>query len=696
MPYSSVIRNPLLLTLFSVFYFSFFITLKANMNRALVESTILINLQEIRGTKINSTKKNQRRLSQGAGTSIQNAVEQSKAVLPDLLPLTNSLTNTFSNLGNESLLEAVKFAINYLAQNKLNFTLSDTDLLAGINSVLISFMQASEAKGDDLANTIIQLPQIVFSNLIPDKVKSWNGSIPVWSRDLSQVLINSINKAKIKTDPEVLQKTVAKSSVAALLKILSESTNTADGFSPLITNVEATRAVKNDEMLFDGVPNFMKFDPEKARFLEFAAKGLSDGLFTNTDGALSEQNIRNYSKTLGSGIMEGTVEFISGLPGDNTLFTYEITKALSTGLTLGAVYNTSSNEESRNLFLPEITAEVLSQEIAFSAISSTLDQGSALKLNRLAESVSFGTAMGAQLASVLDKTWEYEDGWEIYARNSLAKATAKGSANGAINAASKYIENDPTIEDTNNKTTRREILDVASGSALGSLIGNTGLAVYYPTIMQPIINYSAQGATSGGITADNLSMVDKPKGVTEEFEIEIARALAHGAANGAIFQIVGLKNESMPDKRTYDFETISAAEAVSYGSTYGAITGGIKSGEDGLIIKQAIYQGTSEGATAGASLALGYDASVADLVELKSSIAIKAAIKKNNDEAAIKANSTMAVKTIQTSSQDMLLLMRKFNINPLYTNPTRIFSNPDAVDEEALPFKEKFPIASPI
>jgi hypothetical protein len=56
----------------------------------------------------------------------------------------------------------------------------------------------------------------------------------------------------------------------------------------------------------------------------------------------------------------------------------------------------------------------------------------------------------------------------------------------------------------------------------------------------------------------------------------------------------------------------------------------------------------------------------------------------------------MAVKTIQTSSQDMLLLMRKFNINPLYTNPTRIFSNPNAVDKEALPFKEKFPIASPI
>ena len=95
-----------------------------------------------------------------------------------------------------------------------------------------------------------------------------------------------------------------------------------------------------------------------------------------------------------------------------------------------------------------------------------------------------------------------------------------------------------------------------------------------------------------------------------------------------LFQVVGLKKESLPDKRTYDFETISAAEAVSYGSTYGAITGGITSGEDGLIIKQAIYQGTTEGATVGASLALGYDEKVADSVNFKSAVAMKSAIKK--------------------------------------------------------------------
>ncbi|MBT3668545.1 MAG: hypothetical protein HN548_13785 [Opitutae bacterium] len=670
--------------------------ISANIDKTLVESTLLINLQEFPRSKIDKSNQNNRRLSNGASTSIQDAVDSNQTALSEITPLTISLQNTFSTFNDENLLEALEYAISYLALNKTNFNLTDSDILSGIKSSIIAYLKTSEANNENLESAVSKLPEIVYSSLIPARVKSWNGNVPVWSKDISRILMETINESELAADSALLQKTLAKNSVSTLLKILSESSDKANGFTNRISNVDISRSVPNEEMLFGGTPNFMKFDPEKTKFLEFAAKGLSDALFINNQSTFSKESIQSASKLIGSGTMEGAIEFISTLEGDNSLFAYEVTKALSTGLSLSAVYNTSNKEENRDLSLPESAAESISQEIAFSVISSSLDQGYGLELNRLAESVSFGAAMGAQLASVLDKSWDYEEGWELYSRNALAKATAKGSANGSINAASKYIENDPNIDDTNTKTTRREILDVASGSALGSLIGNTGLAVYYPTIMQPIINKSAQGATSGGITADNLSMVDKPKGVTEEFEIEIARALAHGAAHGALFQIVGLKKDAMPDKRTYDFETISAAEAVSYGSTYGAITGGIKSGEDGLIIKQAIYQGTSEGATVGASLALGYDESVADLVDLKSSIAVKAAIKKTNDEAAIKANSTMAVKTIQTSSQDMLLLMRKFNINPLYTNPTRIFSNPNAVEEEPLPFKDKFPVASPI
>ena len=240
------------------------------------------------------------------------------------------------------------------------------------------------------------------------------------------------------------------------------------------------------------------------------------------------------------------------------------------------------------------------------------------------------------------------------------------------------------------------MLQIASGSALGSLLGSTGLAIYYPTTME-IISSAAQGSTNGGMTAQNLSMVDKPNGVTEEFEVEIARALAFGASEGALFQIVALQNKSNPESPTFESQTVTAAESVSYGAAFGAVSGGISSGEDPLIVKQAINQGITEGSTVGISLALGYDATVANSVETKSSVAIKSAIQKKVNEAASKANNSMAVKSIQTSSRDMLLLMRKFNINPLFTNPTKIFSNPAKKEEEApKPLKDEFPVASPI
>ena len=683
------------LLIFSLFYCGNICT-GATIDKALVESAILINLQEFPSSTDNIRNTNQRRLSVNAGTSIQGIIDLNRSSLPEIDPLTSSLTSTFSSFPNENLLEAVEYSINYLSNNKENFNLSDQDLLAGIKSSVIAFLNSSESTGSDLLEVIPNLPGIVFKNLIPVKVDSWGGNIPTWAKELSITLMESISEASITADKNELKKLASRATTSTVLQIINDSTIKSNGLLPSITPVDPSREVASQEMSFDGTASFMKFDTEKTRLLEFTAKGLADGFFANDSTPLSAENIQVYSQVLGESTISGAVEYLSSLEGDNSLFTYEVTKALSTGLTLSAVYNSASTEEYRELMLAEIAAESISQAISSQIIISSIAQQNGHLLHRLAESASFGSAMGAQMASVLDKSWEFEDGWELYNRNNLAKATSKGSAYGAINAASQYIENDPTVEDTNDKTSRREILDIASGSALGSLIGNTGLAVYYPTLLQPIISQSAQGATTGGITAKNLSLIDKPKGVTEEFEIEIARALAHGAAHGALFQVVGLKNDSMPDKRTYDFETIAAAEAVSYGSTYGAITGGIESGEDGLIIKQAIYQGTTEGATVGASLALGYDSAIADIVEIKSSMAIKSAIKKTNDEAAVKANSSMAVKTIQTSSQDMLFLMRKFNINPLYTNPTRIFSNPDAVEEESLPFKDKFPVASPI
>ena len=678
--------------------------LYAGIDKALVESTILINLPSLTDGTHSPSISNQRRLSDTAATSIQSVVDLNQSALPDTTALISSLTNTFNSFPDENLSEALEYAVSYLVDNKTNFNLNDDSLLAGINASMVSYINSSLAKNDDLSANISKMPEIIYSNIIPKKVISWNENVPHWSRKISEQLARSLNESDLTSNKYPDQQTImdqhqrnlVRNSIKSLLKILSETTESGNGFTGGISTVNSGRNEPNQQMMFDGINGFMKFDPEKSRFLEFASKGLTDGLLHQYMNNLSDQNVEGFAKILGEESMKGVTELFVSLAGDNMLFAFEATKSISTGLTLGLVYNTSGTEIYRENNLATNAAESISQSLSYQIISSSIEKANGYDLNRLAESVAFGTSMGAQLASVLDKSWDYEEGWELYSRNELAKATAKGSANGSIDAASIHIQNDPTIADSDDKTTREEILSVASGAALGSSLGNTALAVYYPTLLQPIINNSSQGSTYGGITAKNLSFVDKPQGVTEEFEIEIARAIAHGAAHGALFQIVGLKKDSLPDKRTYDFETISAAEAVSYGSTYGAITGGITSGEDGLIIKQAIYQGTTEGATVGASLALGYDEKVADSVNFKSAVAMKSAIKKTNEEAAVKANSTMAVKTIQTSSQDMLLLMRKFNINPLYTNPTKIFSNPNGVDEDNLPFENKFPFASPI
>ena len=51
-------------------------------------------------------------------------------------------------------------------------------------------------------------------------------------------------------------------------------------------------------MKFDGsLQKFKKFDPAKSRILEFAAKGLADGIFLSAP--LTKSNVPSYSKELG-------------------------------------------------------------------------------------------------------------------------------------------------------------------------------------------------------------------------------------------------------------------------------------------------------------------------------------------------------------------------------------------------------------
>jgi len=668
-----------------------------NVNHALIESSILLNSKELlkpQITSLNTTR--ERRLSDVNENSIESEIAKITPDFDSFPELEKSLTLTFNSFPIEDLKESALYAINYIFQNHKSIGISEVNLLNTIKSILASFVDSGASRGSNLEESYPGLVVDVYELLLPLKISTNNYSIPNWSKNLSKIFIDVASSESVADIKSRLQQKVIEDISKSNLQILNNFEYSTGNFIPKITPVDTSRKLENPDMLFGGENRFMKFNPSKTAILQFSSRGLAEGIFDESNNAIDINSVEKLADMIGNSVSTSTISFLTSLVGDNSLFAYESINAISTGITLGAVYKVSQNETYRDNDLPYATAESISNSIASQSITTSLNMATGFELHRVSESVAFGTSMGAQLSTVLDKSLDYEKDWELFSRTKLAEATSKGSANGAINAASQFIENDPNIPDTFGTTSRKEILQIASGSALGSLMGNTGLAIYYPTTMQ-IIKSASQGVSMGGITAQNLAMVDKPKGVTEEFEVEIARALAFGASEGALFQVISLQNKSNPKSPEFETLAVETAESVSYGTAYGAVTGGIKSGEDPLIVKQAINQGVTEGSSVGISLALGYDATVANNVKTKSNLAINSAIQKTVSEAASSANDSMSVKRIQTSSRDMLLLMRKFNINPLFTNPTKIFSNPAKKEEEApKPLKDEFPVASPI
>jgi len=157
-----------------------------------------------------------------------------------------------------------------------------------------------------------------------------------------------------------------------------------------------------------------------------------------------------------------------------------------------------------------------------------------------------------------------------------------------------------------------------------------------------------------------------------------------------------------PDTKAEDKQTIDNLSAASFGATYGAIQG-IKdpdmaesrngrsntkdtTGVDVTEIVQSSKQGATEGALAGAKLALSLEDTSENSLNSKS-ILLKA-INTSNAQAASDVTSPLTNPSnslpgsplvgnpLRTNSKDMLLLMRKFGINPRYTNAATMFKRP--------------------
>ena len=171
---------------------SFTAVLAQSINNSLIESTILINIDSIKD-KENYLPSGRRVLSIDQETEIENSIDFDE-LQPELVEsqaLIDGLKTVFQNIDVEQPDEALSHAINYLAQNRLNFSLTDEQVASGLLSVTNAFL---EVFTED--EQLLEVPQIVLSAIIPERVAIWESSASKWVKLITHALIQSVPEDK--------------------------------------------------------------------------------------------------------------------------------------------------------------------------------------------------------------------------------------------------------------------------------------------------------------------------------------------------------------------------------------------------------------------------------------------------------------------------------------------------------------------
>jgi hypothetical protein len=705
---------------------------------SLIESSILINLDNIEeklGSTIPSRRYSSSYVSNEDNATLSSEIDKNlddssgtTKVLPGLI---NDLSTVFSGIPIDSKIDGFDHSIHYLVSLSNNQNFSRDDLITMLKSSIQALIQSDINDGqNDISATIGDIPKRLIENLFLDPPLSLlktDESSSGFIYEIGRIYMESVVELSNSDSKTENIELASKSFMEEVFNLMDNpgAPDDLNDFYPGITEVPDTADQDNDVMKFSGEhPSHFKFDPAKTRIFSQASEGLAKGVdsFKLVEPAKPRSlGEKTFEPNLANSILKPILDNVLSRAGDNRLFAYELTKVISTSITQ-VITNEGIGSDEVDGF-----AETISKDLAEVAIQSGIDNPQSLtefgrNLGQLAESVGVGTSMGVQLAAVDDKILQYESGFEEYSRKNLAKASSRGTSSGAIIASAESAiitedEGDPAVK-------TEDMKQIASHAAMGSIIGHTAMSIYYPTPkdLLSIINYSAQGASLGSTTVLVLNSVENTEGLTESPTVEIARGSAHGATLGASFETIAITGSDPVDK-SYDRETIASIQAASYGSTYGVILGATEGGEsDSVILKQAAKQGGTEGALAGSGLATLYDEDYFnseenfggangnangngggqptgsyDSVALSSKKSIIDAISTVNSQAAVDASSKLATKSIKTSAKDMIRLIQKFNISPRFTNPTRIFQgNKNQKLGDDFPFKDQFPVASPI
>jgi hypothetical protein len=691
----------------------------AEVDTSLIESVVLLNFDALRGESVTISNARTRRAAVDTGLIDAN--------LPNagVYKNTAALKVTFETLVNGHTDAEIAAAVQYA----FNYTLN-----TGMGSFGLSFEEATAALEvfTEAAFNKSTIPQKLAENLarsaLSDILLNWAIKnnvmhVPLVGREIAKAIGKGALMASLADSVHSdVAKTLVSELTAGAIEVLVGSTSDGIGFKRGIIPVSG--GTDNTTMQYDGVDK--KFHPDKARLIEYvvngAVFGVTSGLMSRTNAAYidpedkngngkldtadnngdgtiasNENEDKNGNKTLdrseflvaiSTKAAEAAIAQFALISGDNSLFIYETIKAIGYGTSLGAVlvageYFEQSAGENLTLGVAEniafgIASASMQKVLASTTLSSTAD------IARLGEAAAYGTAMGTGLAgSMLVKV----------DRSLLAQVAAMGAAKGALEEAAKVKANTEAGND--------ELLALARGTAMGSVLGSVAMAVYNhlntnDVDVQKIVESASLGTAYGSMTANLEPSGDangsrgKLPGHKEDFEVEIARASANGATTGALFEITSLL-KAMPDVRTADIDSIKTAQSASYGVTKGAILGGDDAGLSDVSVKQATEQGATEGSLQGVSLALP------DADTIRSESAIKHAIGMGNKDGAIDAARSLALKAINPTVEDMRQLMKLYGINPRLTNPGFIFPNPKRSGEENFLFPpDEIPVASPI
>ena len=694
-------------------YFLISILCIAKEYDTLIETSLLVNLD-------NSVENSNRRYStsyQQFGKENLINDELNAASLSPNPDLFSSLELVYNTLDDDSLFDAFDHTLSYSIDLKNNGSYGDPEssssiLKDNLNIAINACIKRAEDLNIDVRTIAENISSRTIENFIvnPKGVSNWSGSTPEWLETLAEIVTtSSLNSFTTQNQETIitLYSEVFTDSVLDLYNLDSNNPNFhSTGLYPGIETVSNDPSGANEVMLFGGdTPGFYKFDPIKTKIIASSTAGLvkvaaKQAIVSSNIDKVASDNL--FIGALDS-IAKSYFQFINELEGDHSLFTYEITKAFSLGASNAALTSALENSNTSESITIESFIEFSSSQIGKTVSINSLNSPDASILN-LAESCAIGNALGIQLSIMLSNEDNLEESFAGVNRDTYARLSSKGIARGTIESVSISIDDFVANAD---KEADLLVSEVASHTAKGSVFGNTTLGIYNPPPNEflSIINNAAQGAAEGSTNVLALNNVDKSQGATEDVVVQVARASAHGSALAATFGVAALDN-ARPDTISYDRKTIAAVESASFGSAFGAITGAIKNGvPDTVVIKQASKQGSTEGALIGAGLGTKHDENFFNAenksyldAELNSKLNIIKVVGESSSNAAVSANTSRATKTIRTNSKNMIMLMRKFNINPRATNPTGIYQKrqSDINFGSEFPIKEKFRAASPI